>query len=383
MKSVPTVILGMLIGNAQAPENAPRWLLTALDRAQIVQSDDDEPAGFELSFRAERGKAAKQDYELMNSPLLTYGNRVILTVTLNAKPCVLMDGIITYADLAEAGQSGATGVVVKGYDLSMLMDLKEVAKAHKGLGHKEIVQNILNAYAKYKITPKVSEPTSTWTPGPEHSIPIQRGDTDLAYLRELAKQHKFVFRLKPGPTPKQSTAYWGPPERDGKSFKGLTWNMGAATNVESLNFTFDSLSSVKVKGSLASPDGEGQPVEISSSTLKPSLAKDTSLTTYQSFVREVRMNFPGDSITKALSDAQSAVDNKAAAAAKGNGTLDTFRYGEILSAPGKIGVRGAGKNFDGNYMIKKVTHTISRGEYKQSFEIAREGGGSTAKKVQT
>ena len=55
--------------------------------------------------------------------------------------------------------------------------------------------------------------------------------------------------------------------------------------------------------------------------------------------------------------------------------------GEALTARGVsktkarklVGVRGAGTAFDGLYFVKSVTHTIKRGEYKQSFSLVRNG----------
>ena len=43
-----------------------------------------------------------------------------------------------------------------------------------------------------------------------------------------------------------------------------------------------------------------------------------------------------------------------------------LRYGRVLQARRLVGVRGAGMAFDGLYYVQSVTHTIKRGEYKQS-----------------
>jgi hypothetical protein len=59
------------------------------------------------------------------------------------------------------------------------------------------------------------------------------------------------------------------------------------------------------------------------------------------------------------------------------GEVDTLRYGSIMEAPGIVGVRGCGINLDGFYYVKSVTHTLSRGEYRQQFSLAREGFGTT------
>jgi len=44
-------------------------------------------------------------------------------------------------------------------------------------------------------------------------------------------------------------------------------------------------------------------------------------------------------------------------------------------------VRGVGTAFDGLYYVKSVTHNIKRGEYKQSFELTRNGLVSTVPAV--
>ena len=63
------------------------------------------------------------------------------------------------------------------------------------------------------------------------------------------------------------------------------------------------------------------------------------------------------------------------------GSLDVTRYGTVLKARQLVGVRGAGTAFDGLYYVKRVTHKIKRGEYKQSFTLTRNGLASTVSTV--
>ena len=49
------------------------------------------------------------------------------------------------------------------------------------------------------------------------------------------------------------------------------------------------------------------------------------------------------------------------------------RFANVLKARGLVGVRGAGMAYDGLYYVKSVTHSIKPGEYKQSFQLARNG----------
>jgi len=55
----------------------------------------------------------------------------------------------------------------------------------------------------------------------------------------------------------------------------------------------------------------------------------------------------------------------------GNGTLDVSRYGHVLQARRLVGVRGAGEAFDGLHYVSSVTSTMRRGEFTQSFSLAR------------
>ena len=55
------------------------------------------------------------------------------------------------------------------------------------------------------------------------------------------------------------------------------------------------------------------------------------------------------------------------------GELDTIRYGHILTAPGLVGLRGAGCSYDGLYYVQQVTHTLARGTYTQNFTLTRSG----------
>ena len=68
-----------------------------------------------------------------------------------------------------------------------------------------------------------------------------------------------------------------------------------------------------------------------------------------------------------------AVASSSADAVTGTGSLDVLRYGRLLKARQLVGVRGAGPAFDGLYFVKSVTSTMKRGEFKQNFELTRNG----------
>jgi hypothetical protein len=56
-----------------------------------------------------------------------------------------------------------------------------------------------------------------------------------------------------------------------------------------------------------------------------------------------------------------------------SGSLDVLRYGKPLRNRLLVGVRGAGLAYDGLYYVNSVTSTIKRGEFKQNFQLSRDG----------
>src|ERR1051326_2229038 len=127
--SITSIPLSLLIGKS-VPTPAPQELLTALQSIEITQS---ETAGFQMSFLAQRSPQLSPDYGLLSSTLLLPGNRVVISVTLQATPRVLMDGIITHQQFA-SDNNGAMQLSVTGQDISLLMDMYEVPAEYPGMG---------------------------------------------------------------------------------------------------------------------------------------------------------------------------------------------------------------------------------------------------------
>jgi hypothetical protein len=206
-------------------------------------------------------------------------------------------------------------------------------------------------------------------PSPTSRIPKQAG-TDLAYVKSLASKAGYTFYLDPGPAPGQSVAYWGPEIRTGEPQPALNVNMDAQTNVESLTFSFDGLAREQVILFVQEANSKIPiPIPIPNvSILKPPLAARPAIPTKIRMVRKSAKLNPVRAALVALAKASASAD-----AISGSGQLDVLRYGRILNPRGLVGVRGAGRAYDGLYYVKSVTHSIKPGEYKQSFQLSREG----------
>ncbi len=377
--AISSIQVSLLIGQG-VPMPAPAALMSALDSISITQSTD--TSGFQITFRAERSVGYSADYALLSGPLLQPGARIIITATIAAMPRVLMDGLVTHYQLAP-DSNGTTTLTITGEDVSLAMSMEEVAMPYPALGDMAIVMLVIAKYAAYGMIPMVLPPLSNPISLVTEKVPQQSGN-DRDYVRTLAARHGYVFFVKPGPTPGTNIAYWGPQiPRVGIPQKALSINLGPATNVESLSFSYNTLAPEQIYGAVSDKDAEILlPVlTVSSLQLQP-LSSRPPLLFNQPFVRKSMLDYQGSSWIEAQAYAQSRTNQSTVDTVTAEGTLDVLRYGDVLTAPGIVGVRGAGFSYDGDYYVKSVTHDIRVGQYKQTFSLAREGIGSLTTGVQ-
>jgi hypothetical protein len=352
---------------------APLLLMDGLESVEVTHSDEAR-SGFEITFRVGRsGPVDLLDYGLLSSPLLKTFNRVILSVIFNATPRVLIDGVITQQQLSPANEPGASTLTITGEDLSVMMDLKEETIQHPNEDEASIARKLIERYREYGVTAKVTSPATAQPPASNGPVPAQNG-TDLEYLVELADRFGYVFYLEPGPASATSTAYWGPPVRAGMPQSALSVNMGPGTNVDSLSFHNNALGPVLVSGYVQdSQTNQRTQVNVMSSS-RPPLA--LSQPAAQTHIRHIQLRHSGLTAAEARARAQGMMD-AASDGVSGDGELDALRYGGLLRARELVQVRGAGHSYDGLWYVKRVTHKIRVGSYKQSFTLTREGLGAT------
>jgi hypothetical protein len=367
--------LQLMIGSSLLPRPAPAAAVEALQSVEVTHTGEGR-SGFQLSFGLERsGPGGLLDYSLLKTARLEPFQRILLTVTLGAfPPCVLMDGIITHHQVAPGDASGGGILTVTGEDLSILMDLEEKRVQYPGQSEAVRVEHLLGRYRQYGVIPKVIPPRSLEVPLVPESTPGQQG-TDLDYLVELAERFGYLFHVTPGPVPLQNTAYWGPKESLGRPQKALSMNMGPDTNVLSLSFQNDALAPTLVEGAVQ--DGRSNeilPIKTVAGT-RPPLSSSPSLLAHRGNLRKKWFDQSGLTVAQAFARAQAMTD-ASADTITAEGELDVLRYESLLRPHGLVGLRGAGYSYDGLYYVRRVTHSIRRGEYRQRFTLTRDGVGS-------
>lgn len=357
--------LSLLIG--PVPIKPPREITDSLVAVKVESGSGGAQSGFEMTFDLPARSPLRTLFLLSGSlsgiPLM----RVVLVVTINGSAEPIIDGVATDV-VAVPGEGGVGKLVVKGKDLSALMSLIELpGLPFPAMPPSLRVLLILAKYAAFGMIPIVIPSIVDEPPLPTNRIPTQRGN-DYAYVTRLAGDAGYVFYLEPGPAPGTSKAYWGPEIRVGAAQPALTTGMDALTNVESISFRFDK--EAKKLGIVFFQESMSKatiPVPIPDVTpLNPPLGLVPPLPPVIQKLTDTAHLSVGGALAKGLAFAGQNSDS-----VFGTGSLDVVRYGRLLKSRSLVGVRGAGMPFDGLYYVKRVTHDIQRGSYKQQFELAR------------
>lgn len=361
------VELTVLIGPG-VPVPAPRDVVDALEGVEVTSGTD--RSGFQLTFTV--GKTSRLMTQLLPAgyldPVIT---RVILIATVRGLPQVLMDGVVTRQEISPSNEPGRSTLTVTGEDLSLLMDLVEMPfMRFPAMPVIARVYAILAKYAVLGIAPVAIPPIVIDVPIPVEEIPAQTG-TDLSYIRQLADEAGYVFYVEPGPVPGTNIAYFGPDVRVPVPQPALNVNMDAHTNVESLSFSLDGDQKKIVVFTIFDPVTRKVPIPIpvpNLSVLRPPMGARLTPPRRVEFAEGGARLSPAAAANRIL-----AMSFKAADAVTGSGSLDVVRYGRVLRSRMLVGVRGAGVTYDGMYYVNSVTHSLKRGEYKQSFSLSRDG----------
>jgi len=372
-----TLMMGPVI-----PLTVPRVVLDSLASVE-VQVQDTGQSGFQLTFSIDK-QSPLQILFLLTGGLPLLFMRVVIVATVNGVANVLMDGVITNNEISPGDKGSNSTLTLTGKDLSVLMDQSDWSGfPYPAMPAEARVSLILLKYSMFGVVPLVIPSVLLFVPLPIDQIPSQQG-TDLEYIQYMAEQAGYVFYIDPGPLPGMSKAYWGPQVKVGPAQPALSADMDAYTNVESLHFKFDQeKNKLPLVYIYNQETGVSIPIPLPPITpLNPPLGLIPPLPTnlLPPDLAPMRPDLSKKPIPQAIMMGLAAAAENAEAVSC-EGSLDVTRYGGVLKARQLVGVRGAGPAFDGLYYVKRVTHKIKRGEYKQDFTLTRNGLVSTVPTV--
>ncbi len=362
----PPVRLQLYVGPV-VPVPAPQSVVESLREVTVQTGSGDTQSGFELVFEVPKRSPLTTLFLLSGGasiPVL----RVVVAVTVRGVTEVLVDGMVTHHDIQSGGATSST-LRVKGKDLTAVMDVI----ALDGVPYPAMppAVRVLTALAKYAalgVVPLVVPSIVEDIPLPISRIPLHQG-TDYAYVKALADEVGYRFYVEPGPVVGTSRAYWGPEIRVGEPQPALNAGLDSAhDNVTALSFSFDKERKELPIVTIQEPFSKtpiGIPIP-DVSPLNPPLGLVPPLPPKITWLTDTAKLNPAAAIMKGLAYAGQHSDSVFA-----TGSLDVVRYGRVLRSRRLVGVRGAGDPFNGLYYVTSVTHHLKRGEFTQSFSLAR------------
>jgi hypothetical protein len=349
------------------PVTPPHAVMDALQEVKVVSGSGDAQSGFELTFQIPNSSPLQTLFLLSGGASIPIF-RVVIGVTLGGTTTVLMDGVVTHHELHS--QAGPTSTLsMKGKDATALMDVVPLdGLPYPAMPPAARVLVALAKYAAFGVIPLVIPSILEDVPIPTDRIPRQQG-TDYTYIKELARQCGYVFYVDPGPALGTSRAYWGPEIRVGAPQPALNVSLdGPHNNVRSLSFTFDKERKELPIVFIQEPISKAPiPIPIPDVTpLNPPLGAIPPLPPKLTFLTDTANLNPLGAAMRGIAYAGQHSDS-----VFGTGTLDVVRYGHVLRSRQLVGVRGAGDPFDGLHYVSSVTSSLRRGEFTQSFSLAR------------
>lgn len=367
--------LTLMMGGFNASP-VPYQIIDALTEVQVNSSIGSQ-SGFQLKFTLGKQSLVQQ---WLNAGNFDPRQRVIIAVTVNGTTDVLMDGIITKQDLTPSSAPGKSTLTITGLDLTALMDFIDFTGIpYPAMPQFLIVELVLAKYLVLGVVPVAIPAALSDFQNPLDRFRKHLG-SDYHYISILARNSGAIFYLDPGPQPGMSIAYYGPDIS--KYFptmqSALSINFDGTTNIDSLSFSYDGTLATQYLVTIIEPNTKIPiPIPVPSiDLLKAPLAAHAPTPLKSQQLKPVASESPIGAALAALASEFQTSD-----VISGSGQLDVLRYGKVFKVRQQTSVRGAGQYYDGKYYVKSVSHSIKRGEYKQSFSLSRGGTGSSISTV--
>ncbi|HVZ41836.1 MAG TPA: hypothetical protein VHI13_21320 [Candidatus Kapabacteria bacterium] len=291
--------------------------------------------------------------------------RVRIEARIGDNPFVpLIDGPIVGYDTARSGVPGKSIVTLVVRDDSVYLHREESITLYEGLADSAIARRIFGETQQLAGSPPDIPAETTEPPGSLPALAVQRG-TQMQLLRALAaRHHNWHAYVLPGTTPGKSIGAFRefPTRTDGLPPMVL---LGDNQNIK--EFT------VRNNQQRAS-DVQTSSLSIADRTITTATA---SFRDQQLVGDEPATGTSGNTAKRTLrpgtTDTVDPHEVVRGAAALSGYTLDASGsvvpgcYQGILSPYRLVEVQISDSRFSGNYVITKVTHTLTRSTYTQSF----------------
>ena len=288
--------------------------------------------------------------------------RVRIEVSLQGNPFVpLIDGSIVTADYDMHMEPGQSILRVEVQDDGFLLHRDETIKLYPGLKDDAIAEQIYDDALDIDSTDidEVAAPGDL-----SDHVTVLRG-TQMELLQQLARRQEMHAYVLPGPDPHTSIGCF---KYDPDEDSGLPPMVLLGNKRNLLNIRFSSTSALPAVYTTATISLSDKSQNWRTANLDDiqRLGPDApSGTPVHRFLR------PGKSWNVDLNNAVLGASEQAAYALNAEGEVLKDTYPAVLSPYQNVQVNGSNGRLSGLWLIRQVTHTLTRNSYGQTFSLQR------------
>ena len=337
-----------------------------LDRLEDITVEQEQDVAWGASVKIPICTDDKGNWTAADEKFFASFSRVRVEIKVGDNPFTpLIDGPIVGADHTLSGEPGQSFITLRVQDDSAYLNRKDDIQQFTGMLDHEIADQLFDQVAQIAVK------QIDTTPAPPNNAPAvtQRG-TEMQVLRSLAERQGMHAYVLPGSSPGESIGCFKALPDTVSSLPDLVL-LGPDRNVAEFNAQEDAQSPAKVSATTI----DAKNISISQQTAAPGDLDPVGKTPEVDLVKEddvaVHIAPPRHGDTVDLLQYLKSLVEKLAFGLTATGTLLGDCYAGVLTPYQYVTVRGVNSKLSGYYLITKVTHTLSRASYDQSFTVRR------------
>ena len=336
-----------------------------LDRVEEITVEQEVDMAWEGRFQVpvctdENGRWNEED-----DPFMASFARLRVEIKVGGGSFVpLIDGPVVGRDDQMSSEPGQSAVTLLVHDDSVYLNRKDSLEAHENQLDHEIAERL------YDGVEQIATQDVETTPAPNGSLPpieIQRG-TQIQLLRKLAERQGMHAYVLPGTSPGESIGLFKKLPTEAGDLPNMIL-LGSDRNIANFQVTNDAQSPSQVEGHslsitdkvITSATSSFRDLELLGPEAAFEVEEDTGTRTLP----------PGNDESVDLQRAVAAEAERLSFSFEASGSVLPDCYTGVLAPYKVVTVRGVNARLSGAYVIKKVTHRLTRSIYTQSFSLLR------------
>ena len=355
-----------LILNGTAADDALYEALTGLE----VEENADLPGAFQFSLPVNRADDGNLTYAT-DPRFAPYSTIAVVTSLDGQDDECIFDGVLLSGKLhLETGVANSS-LELWGQDYSWMMNVEEKVVEWTGTE----VDTAASIFGNYGIQPAPDNSNDDSPTHTEDGHTLMQRQTDIQFLRGLARRNGRLCRVYAQSTPGDRIGYFARPDLTADPVATLNCTDPANWTVNALDIEWDVTRPTIVNAGQAlftDSDPNSATVSQTDSGLAPLDAND--LSTFAGQDNTVILTTTVDDSGE-LTDRAQAVLIEAGWFVRCEGETDANHLNAILRVGDIVAIEGIGSLHSGNYFVWSVRHTIDKVAHKMKFVLVRNAVG--------